>query len=303
MDLLQLKYFQTVARHEHMTRAAAELYIAQPSLSKVISRLEEDLGVSLFDRKSRQIKLNAYGEAFLKRVNRIFLELDDAKRELADLSGNEDRTITMAINNLYPISKMLRGFIERYPAMNTCFRQTMGSTEEMRLQLLSGEVDFCVSSPPIQGDNIECIHLFSEEIYLLVPHGHKFSNRRNIDLIEAIDEPFISLKSGFGIRDLTEQLCMLSGFKPRIVFESEVALNLIDMVNCNMGIALLPILDWDDLPDNIPVPLHINNPTCSRATALSYLKGHYLTHVSRNFIDYQMKYFQAIRKNKRRQPQ
>ncbi|MPN06325.1 HTH-type transcriptional regulator GltC [bioreactor metagenome] len=206
----------------------------------------------------------------------------------------------MAINNLYPISKMLRGYVELYPNVNTSFRQTMGSTEEMRQQLLNGEIDFCVSSPPIEGDNIECIHLFSEEIYLIVPHGHKFSSRKNVDLIEAIDEPFISLKFGFGIRDLTEQLCMLAGFKPKILFESEVALNLIDMVNYNMGIALLPILEWEDLPDRVPVPLHINHPKCSRATALSYLNGHYLTHASRNFINYQIKYFEAIREKSSR---
>lgn len=62
MDLLQLKYFQTVAMHEHMTHAADELHVAQPSLSKAIGRLEEDLGIPLFDRIGRQIKLNQFGK-------------------------------------------------------------------------------------------------------------------------------------------------------------------------------------------------------------------------------------------------
>lgn len=64
MEMLQLEYFRTVARLEHMTRAAQELHIAQPALSKTISRLEEDLGVPLFDRQNRQIRLNAFGKAF-----------------------------------------------------------------------------------------------------------------------------------------------------------------------------------------------------------------------------------------------
>jgi DNA-binding transcriptional LysR family regulator len=89
MDLLQLKYFQTVARSEHMTRAAEELHISQPSLSKVISNLEEDLGVPLFERIGRQIKLSHFGKAFLSRVERIFLELEDGKRELSDMLENE----------------------------------------------------------------------------------------------------------------------------------------------------------------------------------------------------------------------
>ena len=67
MEMLQLKYFVTVARLEHMTKAAEELHIAQPALSKTIARLEEDLGAPLFERQGRQIRLNPYGKAFLPK--------------------------------------------------------------------------------------------------------------------------------------------------------------------------------------------------------------------------------------------
>ena len=72
MELLQLKYFLTVARLEHMTRAADELGIAQPPLSQTIARLEEELGVPLFDRLGRNIHLNHFGRAYVQRVKRIF---------------------------------------------------------------------------------------------------------------------------------------------------------------------------------------------------------------------------------------
>ncbi|EST51510.1 LysR family transcriptional regulator [Brevibacillus panacihumi W25] len=89
MDLLQLKYFQVVARLEHMTRAAEELHISQPSLSKMISRLEKHLGVPLFDRHGKQIRLNRFGKIFLNRVDRVFAELEEGQYELADLTGLE----------------------------------------------------------------------------------------------------------------------------------------------------------------------------------------------------------------------
>jgi transcriptional regulator, LysR family len=107
MNLLQLKYFLTVARCEHMTRAAEELHIAQPSLSKVISKLEEELGVLLFERVGRQIKLNHFGKAFLNRVERVFLELDNGKRELSDMSINESSYISIAANNIGPFFILL----------------------------------------------------------------------------------------------------------------------------------------------------------------------------------------------------
>src|SRR5256886_1659607 len=97
MDLLQLHYFRTVARLEHMTRAAEELLIAQPALSQTIARLEDDLGVPLFDRLGRRIRLNLFGRAFLGRVERIFAELDQGQRELADLAGGEQGQVDLAL--------------------------------------------------------------------------------------------------------------------------------------------------------------------------------------------------------------
>lgn len=284
MDLLQLKYFQTVARHEHMTRAANELHIAQPSLSKVITRLENDLGVPLFDRTGRQIRLNQFGKVYLNRVERIFLELENGRRELSNMLGNENTKISLAMNNLFSLSKILEGFLKLHP--NTSFCQTIGSTNKMQQQLLDGYVDICISSPPIEGDGIECIPLVTEEIFLIVPHGHKFANRNEINLIEAANEQFINFKEGFGIRDLTDKLCRQAGFTPNIVFESDIALNLLDLVNNNLGIALLPILQCRDWPEKIPVPLHIKDPICNRVIALSYVQGRYLPQVTKHFIDY-----------------
>jgi len=284
MYLLQLLYFHTVARKEHMTRAAEELHIAQPSLSKAIFKLEEELGVPLFERVGRQIKLNNFGKAFLNRVDRIFIELEDGKRELSDMLKNEKSTVSIAANNVGPFFKLIEGYLKLYP--NTIFRQTIGSTVQMQQQLLNREVDLCISSPPIEGDFIECITLATEEIFLIVPNGHKFAEYKEINLLEAANCPFISLKEGFGIRDLTEKLCHHAGFKPNIIFETDVSANLMELVNANMGVALLPILQWNDTQQNKSVPIRIKEPVCNRKMGLSYIKGHYLTTASMQFKDY-----------------
>lgn len=287
MDFLQLKYFQTVARCEHMTHAAGELHIAQPSLSKSITRLEEELGVSLFDRTSRQIKLNQYGKVFLQNVDKIFAQLDDGIRQLHDMKDNENQTIRLSFNNMYPFARLIKEYLSLYP--NTKFHQTIGSFKEMQHQLENSEVDLCISSPPLTGDGIECITLFSEEIFLVVPHDHRFSQRKSISLIEAANEEFISLKEGFGIRDLTERLCLQAGFAPNIIFESQVAINIPDMVNANLGVALLPMLGWEKNIEKNSVWLHIDDIEASRITALSYLKGRYLSSAVLKFKDFAIK--------------
>ncbi|MGB8451942.1 MAG: LysR family transcriptional regulator [Anaerocolumna sp.] len=289
MDLLQLKYFQTVARTEHITRAAAQLHIAQPSLSKVITRLEEDLGVCLFDRQGRQIKLNHYGRAFLCRVDRIFAELEDGKRELSDMIGNDNSKVTIASNNISLFSKLLEGYLKLYPHTN--FHQMIGTTAEMQQQLENGTADLCISSPPIEGPGIEYIPLFTEEVYLIIPQDHKFANRTDINLIEAANEPFISLKEGFGMRDLTEKFCHEAGFNPNIVFESDISTKSVDLVNIGVGVGLHPIPPWSDLTDIHPVILHIKEPVCSRTIALSFTQNRYLSLAAKQFKDYTIHYF------------
>lgn len=87
MELLQLQYFLVVARLEHVTEAARTLHVTQSSLSKTIQRLEEDLGVPLFDRIGRKLRLNEFGSQFLRRVERALFELEQGKQELRDLSS------------------------------------------------------------------------------------------------------------------------------------------------------------------------------------------------------------------------
>lgn len=289
MNLLQLRYFYTVAKKEHMTHAAEELYISQPSLSKVISKLEEELEVPLFDRTGRQIKLNKFGKAFLLRVDRIFLELEDGKRELSDMLKNESSTISIAANNLAPFSNLIERYLKNYP--NVILGQTTGSLKKMKEQLLNGEIEFCISSPPVEGDLIECIPLTTEEIFLVVPSGHRFAKYKEINLIEASSEPFISLKMGFGIRELTENLCHQAGFNPNIIFETDVAMNLMEMVNSNRGVALLPILPWNNNQLSMSVPIHVKEPLCNRKIYLSFIKGHYFTEASMQFKDYLIDYY------------
>jgi DNA-binding transcriptional LysR family regulator len=87
VDLLQLRYFQAVARHQHVSRAAAELRVAQPALSRAIARLEAELGVPLFDRRGRRVRLNRFGVMFLARAGRALDELDQGQREVRAAEG------------------------------------------------------------------------------------------------------------------------------------------------------------------------------------------------------------------------
>lgn len=149
MELLQLQYFLTVARLEHVTEAARSLHVTQSSLSKTIQRLEEDLGVPLFDRTGRKLRLNEFGSRFLHRAERALFELEQGKQELSDFSSPEYGTLELAVTTASTLPNILREFRKKRPYIH--FHVQMLTTQEMVTLLHRGEVDFCLSSPPIEG--------------------------------------------------------------------------------------------------------------------------------------------------------
>jgi DNA-binding transcriptional LysR family regulator len=294
MDLLQLKYFQTVARLEHMTKAARQLSIAQPSLSQTIARLEEELGVPLFDRKGREIRLNQFGMVFLRRVERIFGELEDARREIADLAGMEHGRIALAVVIPQILPDLLRSFLAEHPHVSFhLFHQH--SSETVKQQLEQGEIDLCITSPPIEQAGIGWISLMREEIYLMVPPDHRLGSRTSIHLREVEHEPFISLKPGNTMRDLTDNCCRQAGFVPRVAFEGDEPSTLRGLVTAGLGVAFISELVLRNVADpSVIVPLRIEEPLCDRIIGLAWRKEHYLSQAAQYFRDFVIQYFKNI---------
>lgn len=118
MDIHELTYFKKVAELQHMTRAAQELRVAQPALSRTISGLEQELGVKLFERKGKSIALNQYGTILLRHTQRILQEMAEIERDLSEAKGEATRTVTIT---LYAASKLLprlvMEFKKNYPTI------------------------------------------------------------------------------------------------------------------------------------------------------------------------------------------
>lgn len=295
MDLLQLKYFQVVAHMEHMTRAAEKLYIAQPSLSQSIAKLEEELGVPLFDRQGRRIHLNQFGRAFLKRVERIFRELDEGKREVADLAGLEEGSIALAVASTQPLPDLLSGFLSRHPHVRfRLFQQQSLATVVQQLE--RGEIDLCVSSPPIEKPGITWVPLLTEEIFLLVPAGNPLARRGSIRLIEAAHESFIGLKPGHGLRDLMDEFCKRAGFVPDVVFEGDESATVRGLVTAGLGVTFVAAQTLPHgLPEQSMVLLRIEEPVCQRTIGLAWLEDRYLSEAARRFQQFVIEYFSRLK--------
>ncbi|MEV0275169.1 LysR substrate-binding domain-containing protein [Streptomyces sp. NPDC050610] len=281
MDLLSLRCFQAVARHEHISRAAAELRVAQPSVSRTIARLEAELGVRLFDRHGRQVRLNRYGAAFLHRVDRALGELDDGRRELADAAGLDHGTIALASETLLSLTGLLAEYRSRHPGIRV--RLFQSTAEAMGRQLRAREVDFCLASQTLTGPSLGSVELLREEVLLAVPLGHPLAGRESVGVRALADEPFIATRPGHWQRTLLDRLFAAEGLVPTIGCEGDEPGAAPMLISAGLGIGLLPAMSRGAISHSPVALLRLDAPHCDRTLSLVWRDDIYLSAAARKF--------------------
>ncbi|MFF9647400.1 LysR family transcriptional regulator [Streptomyces sp. NPDC014622] len=286
MDLLQLRCFQTVARYEHMSRAAEELRVAQPSLSRTIARLEAELGSPLFDRHGRRIRLNQYGAMFLRHVDHALSQLEDGRRALNDARDTGLGRVAVASETLLTITHALGSFRAAFPRADV--RLFQSNAQEMTRQLRAGEVDFCVASQPLAGTNLASVELAREEVLLAVPRGHWLDGRESVRIPEIADEPFVSTRPGHWQRTLLDRLFASERLTPRLSCEGDEPGASQDMISAGLGIGLIPAMSLRAGTDShTPVAwVHLDAPHCYRVLTLVWNRDNYLSEAALKFREF-----------------
>lgn len=285
MEWQQLEYFQTLARLEHFTRAAAELNISQPTLSRAMAGLEEELGVALFDRQGRGVRLNRYGKQFFERVERALLEIEEGKEELKHGLNPEYGTISFCFLKslgLAAVPRLLGEFLPKYPHID--FKLNQLSTQDMLDLLVAGETDFALSSMTETRPGVQWRELWQEQLYAYVPCGHRLAGAGCISLGELALEPYIALKPGYGLRTISEELFSLFGARPAILLEGEEIMTVIGFVSAGLGVSLLP--DIPHLSPSAAVRLEVDDERCRRTIGLAWRQGAVLSPAAERFRSY-----------------
>ena len=278
MELLQLKYFSVAAAQEHITKAAEILHIAQPALTQSIKRLEEELGVKLFDRRGRNIVLNKTGQIFYKRITPILADLENIPDEIRELAGIFRRTIHM---NVVAASALITKIIIQYKALHP----------QVEFQLMHNEkaenYDIDITTMPFDSKVInKNTTTISEEIMLAVPANSKYAHAGSADLEEVAEEDFISLAGSLPLREICDKFCMSVGFVPHVAFESDSPDAVRDLIGANMGSAFWPSFSWGTaLRQNIAL-IPIRKPECKRNIVVSLRDGQRNSVVLSDFYHY-----------------
>lgn len=243
MEVHQLRYFCAVARHGTFTRASEVEHVAQPSLSQQILKLEAELGARLFDRLPRSAKLTVFGKAFLPKAERILRELDEAKTELQEMTGNEKGDVVVGIIPTiaaYLLPKLLKGFAARHPQITVKIIEDITPTLLQRLH--DGTIDIAIAALPIAESDLDTEELFEERFYAVLPKSHRRASSESISLAELNREPFLLLKEGHCFRDSVIAACHKSKVTPSVVFESGQFATILAMVSAGMGVSAVPAM-------------------------------------------------------------
>jgi LysR family transcriptional regulator, transcription activator of glutamate synthase operon len=246
MDLRQLRYLVALSEERHFTRAAAREHIAQPALSQQIRRLEEELGVPLVERTTRQVTITHAGRLLVARARRILGEIDAASAELAALKGMESGRVSVGtMHTMGPIdvSLPLAIFHERHPGVELTVREQ--SSEELAQMLRDDTLDlaFLSVTERVESHGLGLHQLMSEELVAVLPRDHRYARRRRLRMADLEDEEFISFREGARLRELLVGAGRHAGFQPEIKLESNDSGRIRRLVARGMGVAILPRSD------------------------------------------------------------
>ena len=274
MEIRQLIYFKKVAEVEHITKAAESMYISQPTLSLAIRRLENELGVSLFERKGRNVRLNEYGRIFYDEVKPAIDHLEAATKKLAELQSSNDNKVNIIAPSLYVYPGMMEKIYEMYPNIHISRINSndINHLDEISYMLMNREIDMCITMAPVSGNGIERIPLRPEPMMVLVSDSHPLASRDSVSLEELRGEKFVADMIGTPVRASMDALCDKIGFRPDIAYETRSDKDIHLGVASGKYIAIVPSIFDSGIGINGVKGLKISYPHSDAVIALYHCK-------------------------------
>jgi LysR family hydrogen peroxide-inducible transcriptional activator len=250
MTITQLNYVLAVAEHKNFTKAAEHSFVTQPTLSMQIQKLEDELGIKIFNRNKKPIELTQVGIKIVSQAKNIVNESDrisDIIDQEKGFIGGEYRIgiIPTIMPTLLPL--FIKTFIQKYPKVNLKIKEL--TTKEIIKQLNEGQLDAALAATPLEVENIIERPLYYEPFVGYIPENHRLRELKNIDVSDLSLNDLLLLEDGHCFRDGIINLCSASktnSFK-RFKLESGSFETLTKLANEGLGMTLLPYLHSEKL--------------------------------------------------------
>lgn len=286
MDLKYIREFVSLAETNNYFETAERLFITPSSLSRHIKALEDELGMPLFDRTTRKVVLNRHGRLFLPYAKQ-FVKIDDecamAFDEEAMYSNGAISIGSIPMMKAYNISDILRQY--RQSNKNVVINIHEADSTPLAEMLRKSEIDFAfLRNRHISVDEFDTIPISEDHLVAVLPKSHALARQKSITINQLEGEALLLISRNSFMYKLCTDLCRSAGFQPKVVFTSQRAENLVELITQGTGIGLLmskPVTPI--LPDNLTI-VDID-PRVTTTVFLAYLKNRKFNTACKRFLD------------------
>lgn len=244
MNLDHLRYFEAIAQWEHYGRAAEALHVSQPNLTYAVSQLERELGVPLFEKNGRNVRLTRYGKSFLHAVTQSLQTLDGSVRALQELGAGGGLVLLGGIRKLasQTAPALMRQFLEQPGNENVRFElhTESGFSGDLLKAVEEEQLDMAFVSHPADPTVFECVSFQQSPFVLVTPKGHPLAQKSSVTLRETLPYPYVFFSPKGGLRRAIDELFREIDAAPQIAYETEEDTVVAGMAAAGFGIAIVP---------------------------------------------------------------
>ncbi|WP_296249477.1 LysR family transcriptional regulator [Pseudomonas sp. UBA4194] len=285
-DLADLRGFLAVADHGGFSAAAKALHLSQSALSRRVDKLEQALGVHLFDRTTRRVELSTVGRGFVPKARNVLNELDHALIGFHDLSYRLSGEVTIACVPsavAYFLPDVIRQYHAKYPGIR--IRVNDESSSVILTVVARGEADFGLTYIGTQDPEIVFQPLLEEAFVVALRVGHPLAKRKSLTWDDLSNTDYISLAQGSGNRFLIDQALAQRDIRPRSFCEVKHVPALVSLVEAGLGIGVVPKLAMPSNGHATLITRPLKDPSISRTLGLISRRGRALSPVAQLLFD------------------
>ena len=287
MTLNQITYFYEAARLQHFNQAAEKLHISEPSLSRSINALENELGVVLFERKGRNVILTKSGDIFFEHADKILKEIHLTDRKMHQLSGSGghiDLAYVAPLAGSY-IPNICKSFLLEEKNKDVTFNFYQDVTPKNIEGLKNGSFDIIFCSFVRDEPTIKFIPIINQDMVVIMPKGHPLEALEELDATVFQEYPVLSYPSSSGLGRLTRKFYEDNNIEPNFICESPDENAIAALVGAGFGIAL--VADVDSIHrDDVVVRKLAKDYWLTHTVYMAYIKGRYQMPAVKRMIDY-----------------
>ena len=282
-----LECFRLAGRLEHFSKAAKALHTSQPAISRAVSRLEEQLGVLLFERTGRSVRLTEQGRLLLARMDKAHRELEDAQNAIMEMGRTKSRPIRIGFMRSLAsriIPQLVSSYREQYG--DAQFRFVSSITSPLVDLLEADELDLIFSSAPQDHPSVRWSKLYDQRFFAIGPRDSALLREDVIDVRDLANHPLITFRKTHSMRAIIEGIFENAGVSPHVVLEAEDSNGIPGFVAAGLGVAILA--QDGEFPKDVAL-LPTNGPLHTRPVGLAWAGDRPIPETVKSFQEFTLR--------------